>query len=120
MAEKKIDRKRYRFTVPEDDEVVVSWMDAQHNASLSLRELVKQHVMAHGISDMFSTHLDKTALSSQTRTVAEPPVQAPAPVVEPEVVEPTPKQSVEVEADIKTDSEKEDLNARMRNMMGGI
>ena len=40
-------RKRFRFTVPEGDSVVMAWLAAQENVGMSLRQLIKFDCMEH-------------------------------------------------------------------------
>lgn len=44
-------RKRFRFTVPPNDAVVMAWLAAQENIGMSLRQLIKLDSLA-GISDV--------------------------------------------------------------------
>ena len=47
--------KRFRLSVPTDDDVVLAWCAAQHNLSMSLRMLVREYNRKHGCADVFST-----------------------------------------------------------------
>lgn len=47
--------KRFRLSVPTDDDVVLAWCTAQHNLSMSLRMLVREYNRKHGCADVFST-----------------------------------------------------------------
>lgn len=44
-------RKRFRFTVPPNDAVVLAWLAAQENVGMSLRQLIKLDALP-GISDV--------------------------------------------------------------------
>lgn len=44
--------KRYRFSVPNADESVTKWIDAQSNLSHSIRELIKMAIRCNGYSDV--------------------------------------------------------------------
>ncbi len=46
-----VEHKRYRFSVPNADESVNQWIDAQGNLSHSLRELIKDYIRKYGITD---------------------------------------------------------------------
>lgn len=47
--------KRYRISVPLDDESVIEWMSCQHSLSLSLRQLVKAAIEVNGMRDYFAS-----------------------------------------------------------------
>lgn len=47
--------KRFRLSVPTDDDVVLAWCAVQHNLSMSLRMLVREYNRKHGCADVFST-----------------------------------------------------------------
>lgn len=51
---KSVEKIRYRFNVPEDDRIVTTWMDKQHDKSLSIRLLIKKQVAECGYDDIFS------------------------------------------------------------------
>lgn len=51
---KNVEKIRYRFNVPEDDQIVTQWMDKQHDKSLSIRLLIKKQVAECGYDDIFS------------------------------------------------------------------
>lgn len=51
---KNVEKIRYRFNVPEDDQIVTEWMDKQHDKSLSIRLLIKKQVAECGYEDIFS------------------------------------------------------------------
>lgn len=44
--------KRYRFSVPKADVSVTEWINAQANLSFSLRQLIKEHIVQHGVVDV--------------------------------------------------------------------
>lgn len=44
--------KRYRFSVPNADESVTQWIEAQSNLSHSIRELIKMAIRCNGYSDV--------------------------------------------------------------------
>ena len=56
MARPKSDKtdafKRYRFSVPNADTSVVSWIAAQSNLSWSIRELIKTAIRCSGFTDV--------------------------------------------------------------------
>ena len=58
---KKTTMIRYRFNVPEDDKIVLSWMNAQHTKSLSLRAVIKAYAEKNGYSDVFATVIEEAA-----------------------------------------------------------
>lgn len=43
---------RYRFSVPDKDTIVREWIAAQDHLSMSLRLLIKEDVMQHGLADV--------------------------------------------------------------------
>ena len=45
--------KRYRVSVPEDDESVIEWIESQHNISMSVRQLIHESIVKNGYSDIF-------------------------------------------------------------------
>lgn len=51
---KSVEKIRYRFNVPEDDQIVTTWMDKQYDKSLSIRLLIKKQVAECGYDDIFS------------------------------------------------------------------
>lgn len=51
----KRDPRRFRVTVPADDESVIEWLDCQHSVSMSLRMLVRAAIEAYGMRDYFAT-----------------------------------------------------------------
>lgn len=53
MSRKQTQTSRYRFTVPDSDTDVTSWIASQENLSTSLRFLIKQSVQRDGIVDIF-------------------------------------------------------------------
>lgn len=44
--------KRYRFTVPAQDEYVQQWIDAQINISTSIRTLIREDIQKNGYTDV--------------------------------------------------------------------
>lgn len=50
--------KRVHVVIPDDDDVTMEWLDAQHNMSFSIRYLIREHVKVHGeYADVMSTGL---------------------------------------------------------------
>lgn len=43
---------RYRFSVPDKDTIVRDWIEAQDHLSMSLRLLIKEDVLNHGLVDV--------------------------------------------------------------------
>ena len=73
------DVKRIRISVPEDDEAVLAWFDAQYNVSQSVRAIVKEAIAAHGLRDHFSSSIDGDLVPAATPVREEvPKVQAKA------------------------------------------
>ena len=103
MAEGTSVSKRYRFSVPNEDESTQRWLDAQQNLSLSLRLIVRRQIEREGYIDVACrpveqlprrgrppgsvSEADSPELGSES--VQEQPSQAPA-AQEPE---PTPAAS---------------------------
>lgn len=52
MAEGTSVSKRYRFSVPNEDESTQRWLDAQQNLSLSLRLIVRKQIEREGYIDV--------------------------------------------------------------------
>lgn len=53
MAEKKPDNlKRYRFSVPKNDDPVIHWLSVQANVSYSLRTLIRDSISRQGYVDI--------------------------------------------------------------------
>lgn len=52
MGKKTGSKKRYRLTVPEEDTSVIAWMEAQDNASASLRQLIREDIIKNGCTDV--------------------------------------------------------------------
>lgn len=44
--------KRFRLSVPEEDETVKEWLENQVNYSVSIRLLIRQDIAKHGFSDV--------------------------------------------------------------------
>ena len=53
MALNERNSKRVRVTVPNDDVEVLQWLSSQHAMSVSVRELIHDAVLEHGIQDYF-------------------------------------------------------------------
>lgn len=68
---KKTTMIRYRFNVPEDDKIVLSWMNAQHTKSLSLRAVIKAYAEKNGYSDVFATAIEEAAKEGFAEAVEE-------------------------------------------------
>lgn len=105
----KRDPRRFRVTVPADDESVIEWLDCQHSVSMSLRMLVRAAIEAYGMRDYFATESGEITQrpkrgrpardeSVQQQTVQAPQVDADKPAkrsVEP--VEDIPVEDIPVE-----------------------
>lgn len=100
----KRDPRRFRVTVPADDESVIEWLDCQHSVSMSLRMLVRAAIEAYGMRDYFATESGEITQrpkrgrpardeSVQQQTVQAPQADADKPVKRP--VEPVEEASVE-------------------------
>lgn len=46
---------RYRFNVPNDDQIVIAWLKKQYDRHMSIRELIKKYVKEHGCNDVFAS-----------------------------------------------------------------
>lgn len=68
---KKTKMIRYRFNVPEDDKIVLSWMNAQHTKSLSLRAVIKAYAEKNGYSDVFATAVEEAAKEGFAEAIEE-------------------------------------------------
>lgn len=90
----KRDPRRFRVTVPADDESVIEWLDCQHSVSMSLRMLVRAAIEAYGMRDYFATESGEITQrpkrgrpardeSVQQQTVQAPQVDADKPVKRP-------------------------------------
>lgn len=100
----KRDPRRFRVTVPADDESVIEWLDCQHSVSMSLRMLVRAAIEAYGMRDYFATESGEITQrpkrgrpardeSIQQQTVQAPQVDADKPAKRP--VEPVEEAFVE-------------------------
>lgn len=100
----KRDPRRFRVTVPADDESVIEWLDCQHSVSMSLRMLVRAAIEAYGMRDYFATESGEITQrpkrgrpardeSVQQQTVQAPQVDADKPAKKP--AEPVEKAFVE-------------------------
>ena len=100
----KRDPRRFRVTVPADDESVIEWLDCQHSVSMSLRMLVRAAIEAYGMRDYFATESGEITQrpkrgrpardeSVQQQTVQAPQVDADKPAKRP--VEPVAEAPVE-------------------------
>jgi hypothetical protein len=99
--------RRYRITVPADDQVTLAFLATQANPSASIRYIIHAFAVTHGIGDALSLKVDESvrrSVSSAHPTgriqgqaaaaLAEAPEDAeqpPAPKPEPKA-EPAPKQ----------------------------
>lgn len=105
----KRDPRRFRVTVPADDESVIEWLDCQHSVSMSLRMLVRAAIEAYGMRDYFATESGEITQrpkrgrpardeSVQQQTVQAPQADADKPVKKPvEPVEDVPFETAPVE-----------------------
>lgn len=105
----KRDPRRFRVTVPADDESVIEWLDCQHSVSMSLRMLVRAAIEAYGMRDYFATESGEITQrpkrgrpardeSVQQQTVQAPQTDADKPAKRPvEPVEDTPVEDIPVE-----------------------
>lgn len=105
----KRDPRRFRVTVPADDESVIEWLDCQHSVSMSLRMLVRAAIEAYGMRDYFATESgeitqrpkrgrparDESVQQQTVQTVQAPQTDAGKPVEKP--AEPVEDAPVEVE-----------------------
>lgn len=102
----KRDPRRFRVTVPADDESVIEWLDCQHSVSMSLRMLVRAAIEAYGMRDYFATESGEITQRPkrgrpardelvQQQTVQAPQVDVDKPAKRP--VEPVEDIPVEVE-----------------------
>lgn len=79
----KRDPRRFRVTVPADDESVIEWLDCQHSVSMSLRMLVRAAIEAYGMRDYFATESGeitqrpKRGRPARDELVQQQTVQAP-------------------------------------------
>lgn len=103
----KRDPRRFRVTVPADDESVIEWLDCQHSVSMSLRMLVRAAIEAYGMRDYFATESgeitqrpkrgrparDESVQQQTVQTVQAPQVDADKPAKRP--VEPVEEAFVE-------------------------
>ena len=64
------------FRVPESDEVVLEWLDAQDSPSASLRELVRRQARAGGIRDIISMSMSELAMAQGMQPVYAQPMGA--------------------------------------------
>ena len=97
--------RRYRITVPADDQVTLAFLATQANPSASIRYIIHAFAVTHGIGDALSLKVDESVRQSVSSAhptgriqgqaaaaLAEAPDDAePAPQPEPEP-EPAPKQ----------------------------
>ena len=60
------DPRRFRVTVPADDEAVSEWIEHQHHLSMSLRMLIRKAIAEGGMRDFFATE------SGEIRQKAKP------------------------------------------------
>lgn len=98
--------RRYRITVPADDQVTLAFLATQANPSASIRYIIHAFALAHGIGDALSLKVDESVRQSVSSAhptgriqgqaaaaLAEAPEdteQPPAPKPEPK---PAPKQA---------------------------
>lgn len=99
--------RRYRITVPADDQVTLAFLATQANPSASIRYIIHAFAVTHGIGDALSLKVDESVRQSVSSAhptgriqgqaaaaLAEAPEDAeqpPAPKPEPKA-EPAPKQ----------------------------
>lgn len=75
-------RRRVRISVPEGDQTVHAWLDAQENVGYSLRQLIKAYVAEHGVTDIMCQPIGGIARADLPAVPAEaavPPVTEPVP-----------------------------------------
>lgn len=110
--DKKSNIIRYRLNVPEEDQIVTTWMENQSNRHLAIRLLIKQYVAKHGDKDVFENYLDNYEESDNESEVIED-------INSLEEVEPELPEKQEIDEDI---SEKELENQkkleRLQRMQG--
>lgn len=117
MAEGTSVSKRYRFSVPNEDESTQRWLDAQQNLSLSLRLIVRRQIEREGYIDVACrpveqlprrgrppgsvSEVDPAELGSES--VQEQPSQArePEPELEPTPAASDPQRRKKVQMDIQ-------------------
>lgn len=117
MAEGTSVSKRYRFSVPNEDESTQRWLDAQQNLSLSLRLIVRKQIEREGYIDVACrpveqlprrgrppgsvSEADSPELGSES--VQEQPSQArePEPELEPTPAASDPQRRKKVQMDIQ-------------------
>lgn len=96
MAEGTSVSKRYRFSVPNEDESTQRWLDAQQNLSLSLRQIVRRQIEREGYVDVACrpveqlprrgrppgsvSEADSPELGSESAQEQAPAAQEPEPV----------------------------------------
>ena len=107
--------KRYRFSVPNEDESTQRWLDAQQNLSLSLRLIVRKQIEREGYIDVACrpveqlprrgrppgsvSEADPAELDSES--VQEQPSQAREPEPEPVPAASDPQRRKKVQMDIQ-------------------
>lgn len=69
--DKKSNIIRYRLNVPEEDQIVTTWMENQSNRHLAIRLLIKQYVAKHGEKDVFENYLNNYEESDNESEVIE-------------------------------------------------
>lgn len=84
---------RYRLSVPPADESVVTWMELQDNASLSMRLLIRESIERNGYVDVMNkpvAQLPKRGRPAGSEDLGEglPPAAAPVPVPAPRQAQP--------------------------------
>ena len=97
---------RYRLSVPPADESVVTWMELQDNASLSMRLLIRESIERNGYVDVMNkpvAQLPKRGRPAGSEDPGEglPPAPAPIPFAAPPQTQPvaTPVPAAEVPQD---------------------
>lgn len=103
--------RRYRITVPADDQVTLAFLATQANPSASIRYIIHAFAVTHGIGDALSLKVDESvrqsvssahptgriqgqaaaALAEAPEDAEQPPAPKPEPKQEPKS-EPAPKQ----------------------------
>lgn len=63
--------KRFRFSVPNADESVLEWINAQANLSYSLRYIIKESISKNGISDATCGRVEKDRRGRPTKAQQE-------------------------------------------------
>lgn len=117
MAEGTSVSKRYRFSVPNEDESTQRWLDAQQNLSLSLRLIVRKQIEREGYIDVACrpveqlprrgrppgsvSEADPAELGSESVQEQAPQAREPEPELEPTPAASDPQRRKKVQMDIQ-------------------